>query len=168
MIAAARKPLRSPTKSLCYALGLPPTRTASIVSSCKTASVETSSFSSEQQRGRPVDRGNRGRHRPPEQRGQRRTGSAHTERAPARATTLAGVSVAPRRRTRRQLDVTSAPPRSVRGRCGVASHFAVRDAGLPSSSVFDEASQKVFLFNTYLFNKQATRQRRPGCMRATL
>eukprot|EP00966_Prymnesium_polylepis_P037132 861863-Prymnesium_polylepis.1 len=30
------------------------------------------------------------------------------------------------------------------------------------------ASQNVFLFKTYLFNKQATRLRRPGCMRATL
>ena len=36
--AAARKLLRSSTKSLRYALGLPPARAASIVSSCKIAS----------------------------------------------------------------------------------------------------------------------------------
>eukprot|EP00966_Prymnesium_polylepis_P095534 2213251-Prymnesium_polylepis.1 len=45
---AARKPLRSSTITNRYALGLPPTRAASIVSSnssCKNASVETNSFS---------------------------------------------------------------------------------------------------------------------------
>eukprot|EP00966_Prymnesium_polylepis_P017509 403826-Prymnesium_polylepis.1 len=37
-IAAARKPSRLPTKTNRYSLDMPPTRAASIVSSCKNAS----------------------------------------------------------------------------------------------------------------------------------